>query len=84
MKSKHQKTLERIFARPTPATMEWKHVEALFLALGAQTVEGDGSRVRFFLNGVVATFHRPHPAKEAKPYQIRDAKAFLLEAGGKP
>ncbi len=34
----------------------------------------------FELNGVVATFHRPHPHKEAKPYQIRDAKLFLEQA----
>ncbi|MFJ3484937.1 type II toxin-antitoxin system HicA family toxin [Pseudomonas sp. NPDC090202] len=43
-----------------------------------------GSRVRFELNGVVATFHRPHPDKEAKPYQVRDARAFLEQAGVVP
>jgi len=40
--------------------------------------------VRFELGGVVGTFHRPHPAKEAKPYQVKDAKLFLTEAGMKP
>jgi hypothetical protein len=40
--------------------------------------------VRFVLNGVVATFHRPHPAKEAKPYQVRDARDFLTQAGVEP
>ncbi|TAL55894.1 MAG: type II toxin-antitoxin system HicA family toxin [Pandoraea sp.] len=29
-------------------------------------------------------FHRPHPAKEAKPYQVRDARQFLENAGVKP
>ena len=53
----------------------------LFKTLGAQVIEGKGSRVRFELNGVVVTFHRPHPRKEAKPYQIRDAKEFLIQAG---
>jgi len=53
----------------------------LFKTLGAQVIEGKGSRVRFELNGVVVTFHRPHPSKEAKPYQIRDAKEFLIQAG---
>ncbi|WP_081500547.1 type II toxin-antitoxin system HicA family toxin [Pseudomonas sp. GM80] len=48
---------------------------------GAKAVEGNGSRVRFELSGVVATFHRPHPDKEAKPYQVRDARAFLEQAG---
>ena len=66
--------------------LEWRHIESLFLALGAQTIEGNGSRVRFVLNGVVATFHHPHPAKEAKeakPYQVRDARIFLENAGVK-
>lgn len=53
----------------------------LFIALGATVVEGNGSRVRFELNGVVASFHRPHPQKEAKPYQVKDAREFLSQAG---
>lgn len=59
-------------------------MEALFVALGAQVIEGNGSRVRFELNGVIATFHRPHPQKEAKPYQVRDAREFLRQTGIKP
>jgi hypothetical protein len=53
----------------------------VFVALGAQVIEGNGSRVRFELNGVVASFHRPHPQKEAKPYQVKDAREFLAQAG---
>ena len=81
MNSKHRKTLVLVFTKPTPATLEWARIEALFIAAGAQTVEGDGSRVRFILNNVVGTFHRPHPAKEAKPYQVKDARLFLEQAG---
>ncbi|MES2106668.1 MAG: type II toxin-antitoxin system HicA family toxin [Pseudomonadota bacterium] len=84
MNSAHKKTLLAIFSNPVPATMEWRRIESLLVALGAQTVEGNGSRVRFLLNDQVATFHRPHPAKEAKPYQVRDARAFLQLAGIKP
>ena len=29
-------------------------------------------------------FHRPHPAKEAKRYQVRAARAFLIRIGVKP
>ena len=79
MNATHKKTLSAIFATPTPATLEWRRIESLFVALGAQTIEGNGSRVRFEFNGVVATFHRPHPHKEAKPYQVRDAKEFLTQ-----
>ena len=82
--SKHKKTLEAIFKEPVPLSLERARIESLLLSLGAQLVEGRGSRVRFELNGHVATFHRPHPEKEAKPYQVRDARAFLESAGIKP
>ena len=84
MNKRHRETLNKIFQMPVPPSLEWRNIEALFLALGAIAVEGRGSRVRFELNGVVATFHRPHPEKEAKPYQIRDARRFLEQAGIKP
>jgi hypothetical protein len=80
----HRKTLQAIFARLTPASLEWRRIEALFVALGVQTIEGRGSRVTFFLNGRRAEFHRPHPGKEAKPYQMRGARAFLTQAGAIP
>ncbi|TBW40146.1 type II toxin-antitoxin system HicA family toxin [Azotobacter chroococcum] len=84
MNSKQRSTLEAIFSKPTPASLEWVRIESLFVAAGAKVVEGNGSRVRFELNGVIATFHRPHPDKEAKPYQVRDAKDFLEKAGITP
>jgi len=84
MNKRHQKTLEAIFTNPVPATLEWRRIEALFVALGAKVIEGRGSRVRFVLNDVIATFHRPHPRKEAKPYQVHDARRFLEQAGVKP
>jgi hypothetical protein len=84
MSAAHRKTLEALFTDPVPASLEWRKIECLFKALGAQAIEGNGSRVRFVLNGVVGSFHRPHPQKEAKPYQVRDARTFLEEAGVKP
>jgi hypothetical protein len=84
MKNSHQKTLEAIFRQPVPTSLEWRRIEALFLAIGARLIEGSGSRVRFELKGVVATFHRPHPQKEAKPYQVKDARDFLEKVGVKP
>ncbi|MCB9421885.1 MAG: type II toxin-antitoxin system HicA family toxin [Ardenticatenaceae bacterium] len=84
MNKRHQKTLEAIFSSPVPTSLEWKRIEALFVALDAIVIEGRGSRVRFELNDVIATFHRPHPQKEAKPYQVRDAQRFLEQAGIEP
>ena len=83
MKSTHRKTLKLIFDKTVPSSLKWQRIETLFLALGAKIIEGRGSRVRFELNGVVATFHRPHPHDEAKPYQVRDARQFLEQAGVK-
>ena len=61
--------------------IEWRAIEALLVAAGAKTIEGRGSRVRFVYGKIVATFHRPHPEKDAKPYQVRDARAFLEAIG---
>jgi hypothetical protein len=84
MNATHRKTLAAIFAEPVSRSIEWRRVEALLIAIGCRLIEGSGSRVRFEKNGVVATFHRPHPAKEAKPYQVRDAREFLISVGVKP
>jgi hypothetical protein len=84
MHSRHRKALEAIFARPVPATLEWRKIENLLLALGAEMVEGSGSRVAFVLNDKRADFHRPHPGKEAKRYQVRAAREFLEAAGVQP
>ena len=84
MNSKHRKTLAAIFTDPVSGTIEWAAVESLLLAADARLIEGRGSRVRFEKDGEVATFHRPHPAKEAKRYQVRDARDFLERIGVKP
>ena len=84
MNSKHQKTLAAVFTDPVSGTIEWASVENLLLAAGARLIEGSGSRVRFEKDGEVGTFHRPHPAKEAKRYQVRDARDFLERIGVRP
>ena len=81
MNSKQRKTLESIFSSPTPSNIEWKKIESLFLALGATIIEGSGSRVSFILNNEKGDFHRPHPGKEAKRYQVKNAQDFLAKAG---
>ncbi|MDX8413388.1 MAG: type II toxin-antitoxin system HicA family toxin [Mariprofundales bacterium] len=84
MQGKHRKTLQMVFSTPTPQTLEWRRIEALLLACGAELIEGDGSRVAFAYSGNIVRFHRPHPHKEAKPYQVRDARHFLTLMGVKP
>ncbi len=84
MNSRQAKTLRLVFADPTPANIEWTAIESLLVAIGCERIEGSGSRVRFTYRQVVASFHRPHPGKEAKRYQVRDARAFLEKIGVRP
>jgi len=64
--------------------MVWKDIESPLIAAGAEVIEGNGSRVRFHKDGIIATFHRPHPKKDAKPYQVRNARKFLKQLGVQP
>ena len=84
MDSKHLKTLEAIFEKPERANIAWREVEALFIALGAEISEGNGSRVRVALKGVRAVFHRPHPGNETTKGAVKAVRRFLDEAGVKP
>jgi len=81
MNSKHAKTLEAVFAKPTSVSLEWARIESLLVGVGCTLIEGNGSRVKFVHGTSIATFHRPHPAKEAKAYQVDDARAFLTLIG---
>jgi len=82
--SRQIKTLNAVFTDPVSGTIAWTSIESLLVAVGCRAVEGGGSRVRFEKDGVIASFHRPHPAKEAKRYQVRDARDFLIKIGVTP
>ncbi len=77
MRGKHRETLELVFRDPVSGAVEWPAEEALLIAAGARLIEGRGSRVRFAKDREAETFHRPHPAKEAKRYQVRAARTIL-------
>jgi hypothetical protein len=82
--SKQKKTLALIFKDPVSGTIEWSAIEGLLLSVGCRQIEGAGSRVSFEREGMIASFHRPHPRKEAKRYQVRDAREYLTKMGIKP
>ena len=84
MNAKHRKTLQAVFKDPAPKQLPWKDIESLLVSVGAEIIEGKGSRVRFHKDNEIVTFHRPHPKKEAKPYQVKDARDFLTRIGVKP
>lgn len=84
MNSKQRRTLDAVFADPASGTIEWAALEALLVAAGCSIREGSGSSVSFRFGDKVEHFHRPHPQKEAKRYQVRAARAFLIRIGVKP
>jgi len=84
LRSKHRRTLQAIFEKPTQANIPWIHIENLLVACGAEISEGRGSRVRVALYGVRAVFHRPHPKKETDKGTVESVRRFLTEAGVEP
>ena len=83
LSKKQQKVVDSIFVKPIRADVEWKDIENLLTSLGADISEGRGSRVRIYLNGIRAVFHRPHPKKETDKGALKSIRRFLIEAGVK-
>jgi hypothetical protein len=77
-------TLRAIFTDPVRANVAWSDVESLFRHLGGEVSRGHGSRVRVCLNGVRATFHRPHPQREAHKLLVKSVRRYLGTAGVAP
>ncbi|NTS31214.1 type II toxin-antitoxin system HicA family toxin [Phyllobacterium sp. BT25] len=84
MNSRHRRTLLAVFSDPVAGSIAWSDIESLLVSVGARTIEGRGSRVKFEKDGELESFHRPHPTKEAKRYQVGAARAFLERIGIEP
>ena len=82
--AKQRKTLSAIYMEPPPKQLKWRDIESLLVAVGAEAVERRGSRVKFNKGGKSVVFHRPHPRKEAKRYQVKDARDFLMKIEVEP
>ena len=83
LNKKHQRVLDSIFAEPVKSNVVWNDIEKLLFSLGTEISEGRGSRVRLYLNGVRAVFHRPHPQKETDKGALKSMRRFLIETGVK-
>lgn len=81
MKHKHEAILNKIFSSPVQSSIVWRDVELMLFALGAEIKEGSGSQVSILLNHKRATFHRPHPRKEADKGAIVALRKFLISTG---
>jgi hypothetical protein len=84
VKRKHQRTLELIFSRPVSAHVRWADIEALFVELGGQVAEREGSRVLVRLFGDRRVFHRPHPEPTTDKGAVEAVRKWLEEHGVKP
>ncbi|MDD1012845.1 type II toxin-antitoxin system HicA family toxin [Pseudomonas rubra] len=84
MNNRYRKILDSIFRAPTSASVVFADIEALVLYLGGHVQEREGSRVKLTLGDQLWRCHRPHPGKEAKRYQVEEAREFLLRAGVQP
>jgi reverse gyrase len=84
MKQKHYKTLELIFRRPVSSSLKWADIEKLFIALGAEVSEREGSRVAVFLFNEVRVFHRPHPTPNTDKGPVSSIRKWLESHGVTP
>ena len=84
MNKKQRKTLAAVFARPTLASITFADIEGLMKGIGGKIEEREGSRVKIEIKGEQWRCHRPHPGKEAKRYQIEEARELLERIGVKP
>jgi hypothetical protein len=82
--AKQRKTLAAIFARPTSASIPFSEIESLIKALGGTVTAREGSRVKIEIMGEQWHCHRPHPGKEAKRYQVEEARELLERVGVQP
>jgi len=84
MKRKHRRTLERVFAHPATANLQWKDIEALFNDLGAEITEREGSRIAVVLFDEVRVFHRPHPTPNTDKGALASIRKWLEQHGVMP
>lgn len=84
MKRRHLVTLKQIYARPVSGSIRWSDIEALFVALGAEISEREGSRMAVVLFGQVCIFHRPHPSPDTDKGAVVSVKKWLESNGVKP
>ncbi len=84
MRAKHQRTLESMFKRPTPAGIRWADLVAMLEAAGVEVTQRSGSRVLLKKGMERMVVHRPHPETETGRATVRDIVAFLEAVGVTP
>ena len=84
VKRRHERTLISIFAHPTSGNIPWRDIEALFIELGAEISERQGSRVGVRLFGDRRVFHRPHPSPKTDKGAVASIRDWFKANGVEP
>ena len=84
MNRKQQRTLALIFSHPVSGGIDWKDIEALFIGLGGEISQREGSRVGVRLFGERRVFHRPHPSPKTDKGAVASIREWLKANGVKP
>jgi hypothetical protein len=84
MRRRHHRTLEAIYSHPVSANVPWRDIEAMFIELGAEVREREGSRIAVVLFGEVRVFHRPHPSPNTDKGAVASIRRWMEQHGVKP
>ncbi len=79
---KLEKLIERLKSCPKDFTFD--EMQSLLTALGfefSNKGRTNGSRVKFFKDGICIILHKPHPRKELLAYQIKQVIEILSQEG---
>ncbi|MEJ7849303.1 MAG: type II toxin-antitoxin system HicA family toxin [Pyrinomonadaceae bacterium] len=58
------------------ASLKFADIEKLMLALGAELVEGSGSRIAFEMKMQKLFVHRPHPGRKRENIRLKHFESF--------
>jgi len=82
MSHKHDAMIDKIFAHPIAANLDWKKLSAALTSLGAQIEESHHHRAKITLNGAVLSIRLPHHGADIESKDdIMALRHFLQEQG---
>src|SRR5262245_53878618 len=81
--SHHRDTVEKLFARPTSANIEWRRVESLLRAIGSVEADGNG-KLHVTVGSEPELVLEPPHGKDVAVQTIVDLRHLLTRAGLAP
>ena len=84
MLAKHQKTLERLFGKPTPTDLTWTDLASMLEAAQVKVNERPSGFVALVKAGEVMVLRPPHDKPLAVSATVRDIAGFLKAVGVTP